>query len=147
MMKEESKMMKEESKMMKEESKMMKEELKELEGGKKMKELIGEIENKKILLIEKVFKWSQSLCPVRDVHVKLKGRYYPLIEKETGKLYVIDKVKGAKVPFNKLEQGMKFVICSILAERKEQIEKEVEEGKRKYLEGKLKEVNELLNKF
>ena len=117
------------------------------ENKKELKELIREVENSRNLLVETVFKWVQSLCPVRDVHVKLKGRYYPLIGKETGKLYVIDKVEGKKIPFNTLDKSMQFVICSTLAERKEQIEKEVQEEKRKYLEGKLKEVNELLNKF
>ena len=117
------------------------------ENKKELKELIREVENSKNLLVETVFKWVQSLCPVRDVHVKLKGRYYPFIEKESSKLFVIDKLKGAKVPFNALDQNMQFVICSTLAEKKEEIEKEVQKEKRKYLEGKLKEVNELLNKF
>jgi len=69
------------------------------------------------------------------------------LEKETGKLYIIDKVQGKKVPFGALDQSMQFVISAFLAERKEEIEKEVKEEQRKYLEGKLKEVNELLNKF
>lgn len=112
-----------------------------------MKELVGEIKEKRLLLAEKVVKWYQSLNPIRDVHVKIKGRYYPLIEK-TGKLSVIDKVKGKKVPFDTLEdQNMKFVIITVLAERKEEIEKEVEEDKKKYLEKRLQEVNELLKKF
>ena len=115
---------------------------------KGIKELVGEIEAKKMLLAEKVLKWVQGLNPVKDLHVKIKGRYYPLIEKETSKLYVIDKVEGKKVPFNTLEdQGMKFVIISVIAERKEQIEKEVEEGKKKYLKEKLSEIDKLLNKF
>ena len=123
-------------------------------GGKKMKELkelVEEIKAKRGLLMEKVLQWASNLKPVRDIHVKVKGRYYPLIEKETGKLFLIDKVQGKKVPFDTLEdQSMKkeqFVFVSILAEKKEEIEKEVEEGKRKYLEGKLEEVNNLLNKF
>ena len=79
---------------------------------------------------------------------KIKGRYYPLIGKETGKLYVIDKVEGKKIPFNTLEdQKMKYVICTTLAERKEEIEKEVQEEKKKYLQKKLEEVEDLLNKF
>ena len=115
---------------------------------KEVKEVIKEIETKKLLLIEKVIQWTESLSPVKDVHIKIKGRYYPLLEKETGKLYLIDRVQGKKVPFDTLEdQNMKFVISAVLAERKEQIEKEVKEDKRKYLEGKLKEVDELLNKF
>ncbi len=128
-------------------------EVKELEGGCKMKEnkgikeLVSEVEAKRLLLAEKVLKWSQSLNPIRDVHVKIKGRYYPLIEKETSRLYVIDKVRGKKVPFDTLEQNMKFVILSVLAERKEQIEKEVEEDKKKYLEEKIGEIDKLLSKF
>lgn len=131
----------------------MKEEVKELineRGGDKMKELkeLGkEIETKKLLLIETVHKWVQGLNPVQHLHIKVKGRYYPFIEKESSKLYVIDKLKGAKVPFNTLDQNMKYVIVSVLAERKEEIEKEVQEDKKKYLEKKLEEVNELLNKF
>ena len=97
--------------------------------------------------MKKVLKWAENLSPVKDKHVKVKGRYYPLIEKETGKLYVIDKVQGKKVPFDTLDDSFKFVIVSVLAERKEEIEKEVEEDKRKYLERKLEEVNNLLNKF
>ena len=149
MKKEESKMMKEEVKgLKKEEEKMKKKEDKMKKEEDKMKELVKEIEEKRILLIEKVVKWGQGLSPLKDVHIKIKGRYYPLIGKETGKLYVIDKVEGKKIPFNTLEdQKMKYVICTTLAERKEEIEKEVEEGKRKYLEGKLQEVNELLSKF
>jgi len=115
---------------------------------KESKELIKEIEAKKEMLVKKVVEWAENLKPVKDVHIKIKGRYYPLLEKETGKLYLIDRVQGKKVPFDTLEdQNMKFVISAVLAERKEQIEKEVKEDKRKYLEGKLKEVDELLNKF
>jgi|GEM_PF-6884636 len=129
----------------------MKEEVKknkrEKEEGKMM-ELVKEIEEKRILLMEKVIRWSQGLSPLKDVHVKIKGRYYPLIEKTTGKLYIIDKVEGKKISFNTLEdQKMKYVIISVLAERKEEIEKEVEEGKKKYLQKKLEEVEDLLNKF
>jgi len=131
--------------------KMKKErELIEEKGGKKMKEnkeLIEEISSKRLLLMKKVLKWAENLRPVKDKHVKIKGRYYPLLEKETGKLYVIDKVQGKRVPFDTLDDSFKFVIISVLAERKEEIEKEVEEDKRKYLEGKLKEIDELLNKF
>ena len=117
-------------------------------GGCKMKELVKEIEEKRILLIEKVVKWGQGLSPLKDVHIKIKGRYYPLIGKETGKLYIIDKVEGKKIPFNTLEdQKMMYVICTTLAERKEEIEKEVEEDKKKYLEKKLNEIENLLNKF
>ncbi len=120
----------------------------ENKGVKNMKELVGEIEAKRLLLMEKVLRWSQSLRSAKDVHVKIKGRYYPLIEKETGKLYLIDKVQGKKVPFDTLlDQNMKFAISAVLAERKEQIEKEVEEDKRKYLERKLSEIDKLLNKF
>ena len=116
---------------------------------KEVKEVIKEIETKKLLLIEKVIRWTESLSPVKDVHIKIiKGRYYPLLEKETGKLYLIDRVQGKKVPFDTLEdQNMKFVVATILAERKEQIEKEVKEDKRKHLEKKLEEINNLLNKF
>jgi len=116
---------------------------------KESKELIKEIEAKKLLLVEKVLHWVENLNPVKDVHIKIiKGRYYPLLEKETGKLFLIDRVQGKKVPFDTLEdQKMKFVIISVLAEMKEQIEKEVKEDKRKYLEKKLEEVNNLLNKF
>ncbi len=117
------------------------------ENKKELKELVREVEAKRLLLAEKVLKWSQSLNPIRDVHVKIKGRYYPLIEKETSRLYVIDKVRGKKIPFNTLEQNMKYVILSVLAERKEQIEKEVQEEKKKYLQKKLEEVEDLLNKF
>lgn len=130
-----------------------KREVKELIGGCKMKEnkevkeLVRELEDKRMLLVETVFKWSQGLNPIKDVHIKIKGRYYPLLEKETGRMYVIDKVQGKKVPFDTLDQSMKFVIISVLAERKEQIEKEVEEDKKKYLEEKLSEINKLLNKF
>lgn len=130
-----------------------KREVKELIGGCKMKEnkevkeLVRELEDKRMLLVETVFKWSQGLNPIKDVHIKIKGRYYPLLEKETSKMYVIDKVQGKKVPFDTLDQSMKFVIISVLAERKEQIEKEVEEDKKKYLEEKLSEINKLLNKF
>lgn len=114
----------------------------------KMKELVKEIEAKRLMLIEKVVKWGQGLSPLKDVHIKEKGRYYPLIGKETGKLYIIDKVKGKKIPFNTLEdQKMMYAICTTLAERKEEIEKEVQEEKRKYLEKKLEEVEDLLNKF
>ena len=120
-------------------------------GGNEMKEskkeLVAEIEAKRGLLMEKVLQWALNLRPVRDIHVKVKGRYYPLIEKESGKLYVIDKVQGKKLPFGTLEDQMKFVIASVLAERKEEIEKEVEDGKRKYLEGRLQEINKLLEKF
>ena len=127
------------------------EEVKGNKGGNEMKEskkeLVAEIEAKRGLLMEKVLQWALNLRPVRDIHVKVKGRYYPLIEKESGKLYVIDKVQGKKLPFGTLEDQMKFVIASVLAERKEQIEKEVEDGKRKYLEGKLQEINKLLDKF
>lgn len=114
---------------------------------KEVKELVRELEDKRMLLVETVFKWSQGLNPIKDVHIKIKGRYYPLLEKETSKMYVIDKVQGKKVPFDTLDQSMKFVIISVLAERKEQIEKEVEEDKKKYLEEKLSEINKLLNKF
>mgnify|MGYP001486530088 FL=1 len=149
MMKEESKMMKEEVKgLKKEEDKMKKKEDKMKKEEDKMKELVKEIEEKRILLIEKVVRWSQGLSPLKDVHVKIKGRYYPLIGKETGKLYIIDKVEGKKISFNTLEdQKMKYVIISVLAERKEEIEKEVEEEQKKYLQKKLEEVNKLLNKF
>ena len=156
MKKEESKMMKEEvkglkkeeEKMKKKEDKMKKEEDKMKKEEDKMKELVKEIEEKRILLIEKVVKWGQGLSPLKDVHVKIKGRYYPLIGKETGKLYIIDKVEGKKIPFNTLEdQKMKYVICTTLAERKEEIEKEVQEEKKKYLQKKLEEVEDLLNKF
>jgi len=117
-------------------------------GMKELRELVREVEAKRLLLIEKVIQWTESLKPVKDVHVKVKGRYYPLIEKETGKLFLIDKVQGKKVPFDTLkEDHMKFVIVTLLAERKEEIEKEVKEDKRKYLEKKLEEVNNLLNKF
>lgn len=112
-----------------------------------VKQLVKEIETKKVILMEEVFRWSQSLSPVKDVHVKLKGRYYPLIEKETGKLSVIDKVQGKKLSFNSLDQNMKFAISAVLAERKEEIEKEVEEGKKKFLEKKLEEIDKLLSKF
>ena len=112
-----------------------------------VKQLVKEIEAKKMLLVEEVFKWAQGLCPIKSLHVKIKGRYYPLLEKETGKLSVIDKVQGKKLSFETLDRNMKFVIASILAERKEQIEKEVEEDKRKYLEKKISEIDELLNKF
>ena len=111
-----------------------------------VKQLVKEIEAKKMLLAEEVVKWYQSLNPIRDVHVKIKGRYYPLLGKD-GKLYLIDKVKGKKVPLDTLDQSMKFVIVTILAERKEEIEKEVEEDKKKYLERKLSEIDKLLNKF
>ena len=111
-----------------------------------LKEIAGKIEAKKLLLIEKVVKWGQGLNPLRDIHIKLKGRYYPLLGKN-GKLYIIDKVEGKKISFDTLDKNMQFVICSTLAEKKEEIEKEVQKEKRKYLEGKLKEVNELLNKF
>ncbi len=104
------------------------------------------MEAKRLLLIETVFKWSQSLNPIRDVRVKIRGRYYPLLGKD-GKLSLIDKVQSRKIPFNTLDQNMKFVIATVLAERKEEIEKEVEEDKKKYLEKRLQEVNELLNKF
>jgi len=149
MMKEESKMMKEESKMKKEEVKgLKKEEDKMKKKEDKMKELVKEIEEKRILLIEKVVKWAQGLCPIKDLHIKIKGRYYPLIGKETGKLYLIDKVKGKKVPFDTLEdQKMMYVICTTLAERKEEIEKEVQEEKKKYLQKKLEAIDELLSKF
>ena len=128
------------------------EERKEIENKKgveemEVKELVKEIETKKLLLAEKVVKWAQTLCPIRDIHVKIKGRYYPLLGKETGKIYLIDKVQSRKIPFNTLDQNMKFVIASILAERKEEIEKEVEEDKKKYLEKKLNEIENLLNKF
>ena len=113
---------------------------------KESKELIKEIEAKKLLLVEKVLQWAEILNPIRDIHVKIKGRYYPLLGKD-GKLFVIDKVEGKKVPFNTLDDSFKFVISAVLAERKEQIEKEVKEDKRKYLEKKLEEVNNLLNKF
>ena len=113
---------------------------------KEVKELIEEIKEKRGLLVKKVVEWAENLKPVRDVHVKVKGRYYPLLGKD-GKLFVIDKVEGKKVPFNTLDDSFKFVIISVLAERKEEIEKEVKEDKRKYLEGKLKEINNLLNKF
>ena len=144
MKKEENKIMKKEEEkiMKKEENKIMKKE------ENKMKELVKEIEAKRLLLIEKVVKWGQGLSPLKDIHVKIKGRYYPLIGKETGKLYVIDKVEGKKIPFNTLEdQKMKYVICTTLAERKEEIEKEVQEEKKKYLQKKLEEVEDLLNKF
>jgi len=148
MMKEESKMMKEEVKgLKKEEDKMKKKEDKMKKEEDKMKELVKEIEEKRILLIEKVVRWSQGLSPLKDVHVKIKGRYYPLIGKETGKLYVIDKVEGKKISFDALDKGMQFVICSTLAERKEEIEKEVKEEQRKYLEKRIDEINKLLNKF
>ena len=124
--------------------------IKELEGGNKMeeinKELVREIEKKKVILMEKVMKWVQTLNPIKDLHIKEKGRYYPMIEK-TGKLSLIDKVQSRKIPFNTLDQNMKFVILSVLAERKEEIEKEVEEDKKKYLEKKLNEIENLLNKF
>jgi hypothetical protein len=121
-------------------------EMKE-KGVKEMKELAKEIETKKNILIEKVVKWAQGLCPIKDLHLKIKGRYYPLLGKETGKIYVIDKVQSSKLPFNSLEQDMQFVIASILAERKEEIEKEVEEEKRKHLEKKAAEIDKLLLKF
>ncbi|MGB4374362.1 MAG: hypothetical protein WBI86_02435 [Defluviitoga tunisiensis] len=128
--------------------------IKELEGGNKMeerkeeiKELVSKVEEKRVLLIQTVFKWAQGLCPMKNVQIKIKGRYYPMIEKETGKLSVIDKVQSRKIPFDTLDRNMKFVIATVLAERKEEIEKEVEEGKRKYLEGKLNEIENLLNKF
>ena len=114
---------------------------------KGVKELVSKVEEKRVLLIQTVVKWAQTLCPIKSLHVKIKGRYYPLLEKETGKLSVIDKVQGKKVSFETLDRNMKFVIASILAERKEQIEKEVEEDKRKYLEKKISEIDELLNKF
>ena len=114
---------------------------------KGVKELVSKVEEKRVLLIQTVVKWAQSLSPIKSLHVKIKGRYYPLLEKETGKLSVIDKVQGKKVSFETLDRNMKFVIASILAERKEQIEKEVEEDKRKYLEKKISEIDELLNKF
>ena len=114
---------------------------------KESKELIKEIEAKKEMLVKKVVEWTENLNPVRDIHVKIKGRYYPLLGKDGGKLFVIDKVEGKKVPFNTLDDSFKFVIVSVLAERKEQIEKEVKEDKRKFLEKKLEEVNNLLNKF
>ena len=41
---------------------------------------------------------------------------------------------------------MKFVIATVL-ERKEEIEKEVEKDKIKYLEGKIEAIDKLLNKF
>ena len=144
MKKEEEKIMKKEEKktMKKEENKIMKKE------ENKMKELVKEIEAKRMLLIEKVIKWCQSLNPIKDLHLKEKGRFYPLIGKETGKLYVIDKVEGKKIPFNTLEdRKMMYVICTTLAERNEEIKKEVQEEKRKYLEKKLEEVEDLLNKF
>jgi len=116
---------------------------------KGVKELIEEIEEKRGLLVKKVVEWAENLKPVKEVHIKIiKGRYYPLLEKESGKLYLIDRVQGKKVPFDTLEdQNMKFVVATILAERKEQIEKEVKEDKRKHLEKKLEEINNLLNKF
>jgi len=118
----------------------------ENKGGNKM-DIIKEIETKKMLLVTKVVEWTESLKPVKNVNIKVKGRYYPLIEKETGKLFLIDKVQGKKVPFTTLDDSFKFIISCILAERKEEIEKEVEDGKRKYLEGKLQEINKLLDKF
>ena len=88
-----------------------------------------------------------STFPFLIGRIRTKGRYYPLLGKD-GKLYLIDKVQNKKIGFNSLEdQNMKFVILSVLAERKEQIEKEVEEGKKKYLERKLSEIDKLLNKF
>ena len=115
-------------------------------GMKELRELIKEIENKRLLLVEKVLQWAKSLNPVKDIHIKLKGRYYPLLGKD-GKLYLIDKVQGKKIPFDTLEQNMKIVIVTLLAEKKEEIEKEVEDGKRKYLEGKAAEIDKLLSKF
>ena len=120
--------------------------MKEKEGIKEVKELVKEVEERKRLLVETVFKWSQSLNPIRDIHVKIRGRYYPLLGKD-GKLYVIDKVEGKKVPFDTLDKSLKYVIICVLAERKEEIEKEVQEDKRKYLEKKLEAIDELLKKF
>ena len=118
-----------------------------MEERKEVKQLVKEIENKRLLLVETVFKWAQGLSPMKNVHIKIKGRFYPLIEKETGKVCLIDKVQSRKIPFETLESSMQFITACTLAERKEEIEKEVEEGKRKYLEGKLNEIENLLNKF
>ena len=116
---------------------------------KEIKEYIKEIEAKRLLLVKKVVEWTESLKPVKNVNIKIKGRYNLLIEKESGKLFLIDKIEGKKLPFDTslVDKGTKFVFVSILAEKKEEIEKEVEDGKRKYLEGKLQEINKLLDKF
>jgi hypothetical protein len=91
--------------------------------------------------------WAKSLNPIKDIHIKVRGRYYPLLGKD-GKLHVIDKVQGKKIPFDTLDDNsFKFAIVSVLAERKEQIEKEVEEDKRKYLQRKAAEIDNLLSKF
>ncbi len=113
---------------------------------KEIKELIEKIETQKMLLVEKVLQWASNLHPVKNIHVKIKGRYYPLLDKN-GKLSVIDKVEGKKIPFDTLDKNMKFVISAILAERKEEIEKEVKEDKKKYLEEKAAEIDKLLNLF
>jgi hypothetical protein len=112
-----------------------------------MNKLVKEIEAKKEMLVKKVVEWAKSLNPIKDIHIKVRGRYYPLLGKD-GKLHVIDKVQGKKIPFDTLDDNsLKFVIASILAERKEEIEKEVEEEKRKHLEKKAAEIDKLLLKF
>ena len=63
--------------------------------------LVKEVE-KESYFNGKFFNGRKDYAP-SDLHIKIKGRYYPLLGKD-GKLSVIDKVQGKKLSFTDLDK-------------------------------------------